>query len=327
MHACDNRVAFARPVFIAFRSREKRLLLPARPSQAFAKMHIRFGPFRLLNGRPPARSQLSPVSQSPPTAPDISAGLRKAIQLLYVEHISESGVDYHALKSSPQFAEYVAQTARLPHLDLQAALTSDAAKIAFFVNLYNALTQHAVVVCNPPPSNSFARLLFGISVGYRVGPFKLSLNDIENGILRANRSVSILPKPFGSKDRRLSLAVQNVDARIHFVLNCAATSCPPVLFLTADNLENALTTATRGFLANHDNFSVKAHTVSLSMIFRWYHSDFSVDGSDAGVLRYVVQHGDPKHDSVVQLKKLLDNSALHIAISWLPYDWSLNSSS
>lgn len=228
------------------------------------------------------------------------------------------------MRSSSAFAHYVSLTSRLPHLDLSTALPDDAHKIAFFVNLYNAATQHAVTSCGPPPANALLRLWFGVRVGYAVGGYALSLHDMENGILRNNRSVSILPPPFSKNDPRRVLCVRKPDPRIHFVLNCAASSCPPVLYLTPSKLEHVLAMAARGFLADVNNFDVVDRCVYLSQIFKWYLQDFSADGSERGMLYFIVANGDLKQPSIRRLEEMLRRITGEIPIFWRRYDWSLN---
>lgn len=256
---------------------------------------------------------------------DISAELKSAIQMLYVAHVTPEGVDYKAMKASPEFGAYVAQAGRLSQLDVSQAFPNDATKIAFFVNLYNALTLHGIIQLGAPQSSSIFRLMFSMGVGYSVGQYRLSLNDIENGILRGNRGVSIVPRPFGKNDPKKALCVGKMDPRIHFVLNCGANSCPPVLFLTADNLERSLSIATMGFLKDPGNFSVDGNRVELSQIFNWYKEDFSSNNDDRGVLEWVAANGDAEQREVKEVARILRENAGEMAISWKMYDWKLNS--
>lgn len=289
-------------------------------------MRLRLLPVKVLNGRTSRKASADePTNIATESGIDISAQLKKKIQMLYVAHVSEEGVDYASMTSSEQFTSYVEETSRLPYLDLAAALPDDAHKIAFFVNLYNALTQHAVAALGPPPNGGILRLFHGMMVGYLVGPHKLTLNDMENGILRANQSISVMPKPFSKKDPRIPLCVDRVDPRIHFVLNCAANSCPPVLFLTPDNLERSLQIAALGFLASEDNFTMSGSIASLSMIFNWYRSDFSKDGTEKGILEYILANADPDQDNVKQLRQQMEASPEQVSIQWKMYDWALNS--
>jgi hypothetical protein len=82
-----------------------------------------------------------------------------------------------------------AKTAELQRVNL-GELTFNI-KIAFFVNLYNALVIHGFVVVGPP-TNLYQRLFFYNHTCYSVGGLVYSLNDIEHGILRGNQ------KPFAS---------------------------------------------------------------------------------------------------------------------------------
>lgn len=281
-----------------------------------------------LNVPPPGSSAASDDAVA------LSGQLRGAIQRLYAAHLTDTGlVDYGAMASSDAFKEYVEAAQQLPSLPLPDALPTDTDRIAFFVNLYNALTQHGIVVRGAPPTSSLGRLRWTASVAYCVGEYRLSLYDIENGILRRNAKLSILPAPFGGRDARRSLCVESVDPRIHFVLNCAASSCPPILFLTTDNLDGSLELATRGFLSNADNLQCDGEVVRLSMIFSWYKADFSPDGSDYGLLSYVADAADQDSEDVAELRKMLkamETGSKKLAkakanIEWQPYNWTLNS--
>jgi Protein of unknown function, DUF547 len=221
-----------------------------------------FSPSRKLRQQspqppPPIIPQKQDVSQYDQDDP--SAELRARIQDMYVDNVTEQGVDYPALVASPAYDAYKAAVASLTNYPAEDLLATDAAKVVFFVNLYNTLTIHAFAELGPPAENSLARLLFNSQASYIVGGHRLSLSDIENGILRGNRGVSMWPRPFGTtpeSDPRVRLCVDVPEPRIHFVLNCGAASCPPIRFLTVDRLDAQLTLATSSFLYNIDNFSV-----------------------------------------------------------------------
>ena len=83
---------------------------------------------------------------------------------------------------------------------------------------------------------------------------KYSLNEIENQLIRAVHK----------------------DARVHFVLNCAAISCPPLLAeaLTETNLEKQLMDRTRKFILDASQNSFKKDRIVISSIFDWYQKRF-----------------------------------------------------
>jgi hypothetical protein len=78
--------------------------------------------------------------------------------------------------------------------------------IAFFLNLYNMMTIHAILVWGHPAGALERRKLFG-DFKYVIGGSAYSLSTIQNGILRGNqRQPYTLMKPFGVKDKRLKVS-------------------------------------------------------------------------------------------------------------------------
>lgn len=75
-------------------------------------------------------------------------------------------------------------------------------KLAFFINLYNMMAIHAILVWGHPVGPLERRKLFG-DFKYVIGGCTYSLSAIENGILRGNqRPPYNLMKPFSAKDKR-----------------------------------------------------------------------------------------------------------------------------
>ena len=78
-------------------------------------------------------------------------------------------------------------------------------KLAFFLNLYNAMVIHAVIRVGHPEGLIDRRSFFS-DFQYLVGGYPYSLNTIQNGILRNNsRPPYSFTKPFGSGDQRLQV--------------------------------------------------------------------------------------------------------------------------
>jgi len=79
-------------------------------------------------------------------------------------------------------------------------------KLAFFINLYNMMTIHAISILGHPDGALERRKLFG-EFKYVIGGSTYSLSAIQNGILRGNqRPPYNLKKPFGAKDKRLKVS-------------------------------------------------------------------------------------------------------------------------
>jgi hypothetical protein len=78
--------------------------------------------------------------------------------------------------------------------------------------------------------------------------------------------------------------VTPLDPRIHFALNCASRSCPPIGVYDAERIDAQLDLAAASFVANDVEIDSRAGVVRLSAIFRWYAGDF---GGRAGVIAFL----------------------------------------
>ncbi|HHI80986.1 MAG TPA: DUF547 domain-containing protein [Planctomycetes bacterium] len=102
------------------------------------------------------------------------------------------------------------------------------------------------------------------------------------------------------------------DPRIHFAVNCASVSCPPIreAAWVVDGLDEALTRATERYLASPQGLQITKDGVRISKIFQWYQKDFGgLKGVRAFLMRYAPKAAKEK---------------LAGSIDWLEYDWSLN---
>jgi hypothetical protein len=140
---------------------------------------------------------------------------------------------------------------------------------AFWLNLYNALTLHAMADAGIQDS-VLESLGFFNRYAYRVGNQILSLNQIEHGILRDNKAALVGLPPFSSTDPKAKWVLP-LEPRIHFALNCGAASCPPIRAYGAEQLEQQLTLATQSYLAE---CRVEGDTVWLPRLLSYYPSDF-----------------------------------------------------
>ena len=127
-------------------------------------------------------------------------------------------------------------------------------RLAFWINAYNAFTLK-LIVDNYPISS--ITLLDGGKPWevkrIRIDGTAYSLNQIENDIIRP----------------------QFKDARIHFALNCAAKSCPPLYnkaFVPVD-LDKQLEQRTRAYIRTLGK-GWSASAAEVSKIFEWYKDDF-----------------------------------------------------
>ena len=150
------------------------------------------------------------------------------------------------------------------------APNTELAARAFWLNLYNALTLHALHMAGIEQTVLERAGFFG-AFAYRVAGLDFSLNAIEHGVLRGNRAALFQRAPFSSSDPRAQLTLPP-DARIHFALNCGAHSCPPIRSYDAGKLEAQLELATQSYL---QSARLEGATVWLPRLLDYYRSDFS----------------------------------------------------
>ncbi len=274
--------------------------------------------WQALNAEVP---QGSPALAAQAEGGDLAATLRQAANDLKRAAVSPDGaaVDYTRLAGSEVYAAYRASAARLRAFD-PLALASRQEKLAFWINLYNALVIHAVLALGVRRSVAEGRLgllAFFRRAAYNVGGRRVSCEDIEHGILRANRGNPAVPGPhFGPSDPRRVWVVSPPDVRVHFALNCASRSCPPIRFYDAQRIEAQLDLAARSYLSSTVTVDPKGDALSLPRIFRWYAGDF---GGRSGVIDFLL-HYLPEDN----LREWLRGRKNTLRLKYLPYDWSLN---
>ncbi len=190
-------------------------------------------------------------------------------------------------------------------------------RLAFWINLYNALVIDGVIAFGIKRSVR-EDLGFFRRTAYLVGGRRYAVDDIEHGILRANRPhfhpLLLFPQ-FGPDDPRLSFAMETVDPRIHCALVCASRSCPPIVAYEAEEIDRQLDLAARTFV-NHGGVTASSNGVHLSRIFKWYEGDF---GGRRGVLEFVLRYLEDG-----PLRERLASAGGAPPIRFQPYDWSLN---
>lgn len=154
------------------------------------------------------------------------------------------------------------------------SLSGDAEKLAFWINLYNGLTNYQIVK-NQLKETVWELPGFFSNRNFQVGEFPMSLDDIEHGVLRQNGPrKNDKPSQFQDEDPRCELMLERMDPRIHFALNCGALSCPPIAFYSAKNIDQELALAEANFASQEFMVDHETRTIHCSEIFVWYRSDF-----------------------------------------------------
>lgn len=254
--------------------------------------------------------------------PEIAGEIKRAINAFKATAVDAGGrrVDYARLRESVAYATYREEcTPKLAALD-PGSLETHQERLAFWINLYNALVIDGVITFGVERSvtEGFAgTLAFFRRAAYDVGGRRVSCDDIEHGVLRSNRGHPYVPGPqFGPSDPRRDWAISPLDPRIHFALNCASRSCPPVGVYAANNMDAQLDLATANFVRGEVEISPVQGELRLSQIFRWYAGDF---GGRRGVIEFLLRHLPAGQD-----REWLTAHRDDVALIHQPYDWTLN---
>jgi len=215
-------------------------------------------------------------------------------------HVSDGGVDYAAWAAGAddrrQLREYLDALAAVRVSALEAAPDGRDVALAYWLNLYNALTLDLVLDRYPVDSIKDLGGLFS-------SPWKRDLVTVEGQELTLNEIENDVVRP------------RFDEPRIHFALNCAARSCPPLRAeaYVAARLDEQLEQQTVAFLENADFNSVDDEgRLHLSMIFDWYAGDF--EEAAGSVAAYVQPY----------LPGFPDRPPDRVDVRFRDYDWSLN---
>ncbi len=251
---------------------------------------------------------------------DPAAELRDLLHEVLSRGLADHGenVDYAALRASPLYDDFRYCTTKLRAFD-PSILPDGNARLAFWINLYNTLVLDGVITLGVRRSvmERRAGINFFRQAAYLVGGQRMSCDDIEHGILRANRGHPLFPgKQFRSSDPRLKWMIEPFDVRVHFALNCASRSCPPIRAYSSEKLDSQLDLATRSYLGTHVQILPEENALHISSIFKWFGADF---GGRIGIIEFVLAHLSDTTE-----RTWLIQQRGRVALRYKPYDWSLN---
>ena len=212
-----------------------------------------------------------------------------------------------ALRSGEDPDAHLTTLAEYDEAALEPVRTDRSTALAFWLNLYNAGTQ-LLLQRSPERYESPLRLVrfFGVDV-LTVGGHRLSLDDIEHGVLRGRRSkygLGYLPRLPRRFERRYAVAC---DPRIHFALNCGAASCPAIRAYEPDRVDVQLELGTEGYLETSVAYDADAGVARVPRLFLWYRGDF---GGSRGIKSFLRAYGAIPDDASPRL-------------SYRSWDWSV----
>ena len=176
-----------------------------------------------------------------------------SIDNFFQTYVENGNVKYTDIKQNPKALIFLMKEAKKIKVSPD---NSDQYK-AFWINSYNLAVISGIVKNYPVNSPMDIQGFFDKTI-YEIGGNKLTLNSIENDLLRA----------------------KFLEPRFHFVLVCAAKSCPPIISKAyrPETLEKQLQQQTEKAMNNPQFVHVQKDKVLFSEIMKWYEQDFIRDG-------------------------------------------------
>jgi hypothetical protein len=169
-------------------------------------------------------------------------------------------------------------------------------RFAYYINAYNAWTIK-LILAGYPGVKSIKDLGSLLQSPWKkplvhINGRTLTLDDVEHSILRPEFK----------------------DPRVHFAINCASKSCPPLLGepYRGEVLDGQLDRVTTTFLNRPVNYRLQGDRFYVSSIFKWFGEDFG------DVLEFYTRYAQG------DLKQALQTHRDRIRVDYLDYDWSLN---
>ena len=223
-------------------------------------------------------------------------------------HVNAQGlVNYAALqKELPALESFINQLSTLSPDSHPQRFADDNEKLRYFLTAYNAWVLYVVTKAYPKKDTLWGKLLFK-DKPIKLGGQDSSLDKLEHGVIR---------KRFA-------------DPRVHFYLNCAARSCPPLPqgAIPEGKTDEWLTAAARKFINNpkYVSFDPTTNKLRISKIFDWFADDFLThlktkqNQPAPHIVQFLLLYAEG------ELKAALTNTPLkEIKVSYFDYDRKLN---
>jgi hypothetical protein len=212
---------------------------------------------------------------------------------LLKQFVHSGRVDYKGLQASEaQLDRYLEILAAVNPADLERL-----ERFAFYINLYNAWTIKLILSAYPDLTSikDLGNLLRS--------PWKKEIVRLRSGTVSLDHIEHEILRP------------QFRDPRVHFAINCAARSCPPLRSeaYIGRRLEEQLDDATRRFVNDPTRYRLEGNRLHVSRIFKWFSEDFDDD-----IIGFIGRFAQG------EFKSRLQANTGRVQVIYLPYDWSLN---
>ena len=211
------------------------------------------------------------------------------------------GFDYKALKARDAVA---LQSLRQQLARVNVASLDRKSQLAYWINVYNVNTVATIVENYPVDSirdistDPIIRLNVFKKERVPFGNAKLSLDQVENEKIREGFH----------------------DPRIHFAINCAAKSCPPMRqeAFTGARVGEQLEEQTRAFINSPGGSKVSKKggkaTLTVSKVMDFFEDDFDAWGG--GIATFTKQY--------LAADKRAQLDGARVSVAFFDYNWDLN---
>ena len=212
---------------------------------------------------------------------------------LLKKYVEDGVVDYRGFKNDEKKLDRYLKV--LERVNTKTLSRNE--QFAFYVNAYNAWTIKLILSGYPG-----VKSIKDLGTLFK-SPWKKKICRIDGGLITLDDIEHNILRPLFK------------DPRVHFAINCAAGSCPPLISepYRSSTLDQQLDDSARAFINDPLSNRLEGHTLYVSKIFKWFAEDFNND-----IVGFFQKYG--KGD----MKKALDANREGIKIKYLDYDWSLN---
>ncbi len=197
--------------------------------------------------------EINPQVFTPPTK--IEKFDHSEFNSLLQRYVAANGtVNYEGFrKNSKTLRDYIASLGE--NLPNESWSKND--KLAYWMNAYNAMTVDLILRNLPLESIKDIDKPWDQRL-WKLGDKWYNLDEIEHQILR-----------------------KMDEPRIHFGINCASYSCPPLLneAFTSEKVDAQLDLLARKFVNDSSRNTITSDNVEISKIFNWFSKDFKQNGS------------------------------------------------
>jgi hypothetical protein len=229
-----------------------------------------------------------------PVLPDIAQ--YEGVLTKYVQN--DGRVDYAGIRAASALEDFTRQLAAVSPDSHAALFPSREAKLAYWINAYNALVLRSFAEEYPEKrerlKGTLGKWVFFYRMKHQVGGRSRSLANIEDHSIR-----------------------NAGDPRIHFAIVCASAGCPALSrkAYRAETLQDQLEAEARKYFAEARNFAINKdrREIKLPKILEWFKDDFGK--TDNRVLEFVSRY------RAAEAEQIRSGSW---RLAYFEYDWSPN---